>query len=140
MVEYVHDKDSLSRFSESPIMKKLYTGFMVDSTPIPVMDAGIEISVEALDSSESGRDESGVMHRIVIAEKTIVTIRYGTLTLKEYAYIMSLFRGKAQFWFTWEDDLGVCHRYLAYCSKLAATLYNRKLGIYKNMTLKIIEC
>ena len=121
-------------------MRKLYHGFKVDGSPLPVMDADIEVSVEALDSSESGRDESGVMHRIVIAEKTIVTIHYGTLTLREYKHIMSLFRGKAEFCFCWIDENGVLIKYQAYCSKLTATIHNRKLGIYKNMSLKIIEC
>ena len=121
-------------------MRKLYHGFRVDGSPLLVMDADMEISVEDLDSSESGRDESGTMHRIVLAEKTIVTIHYSILTLREYKYIMSLFRGKADFWFTWMDENGNLRSYKAYCSKRTATLHNRKLGIYKNMSLKIIEC
>lgn len=121
-------------------MRDMYSDFKIDDAPLPVMDADVEISVEDLDSSESGRDESGAMHRIVIAEKTIVTIHYGTLTRSDYEYIMSLLRGKADFWFTRVDENGETRRYKAYCAKRTATLHNQKLGIYKNMSLTIIEC
>jgi len=39
--------------------------FLIDGRPILLPDGGVEINLEDLDSAESGRDESGVMHRIV---------------------------------------------------------------------------
>lgn len=122
-------------------MRKLYEGFKIDDSPLPLMDAGIELTMEDLDSEESGRDESGVMHRIVLREKVKTwTIHYSVLQLQEYRYILSLFRGKPTFTVTMLDEYGVLRQYQAYCSKLSATHHDRKRGIYKNMSIKIIEC
>ena len=66
--------------------------FLIDGQPVLVPDEGVQINLEDLDSSESGRDESGVMHRIVVREKVRkYSLPYGLITKEEYTYMMSLF-------------------------------------------------
>ena len=44
--------------------------FLLDGKPIVAPDEDVEMSFEDLDSAQSGRDESGFMHRIRVREKT----------------------------------------------------------------------
>ena len=39
--------------------------FLINGKPMLVPDAGMKFSYEDLDSSESGRDQSGYMHRVI---------------------------------------------------------------------------
>lgn len=122
-------------------MRKYDTDFLIDLRPILVPDAGVQINLEDLDSSESGRDESGVMHRIVLREKVRkYTLQYGTLTQEEYTYLMSLFAGKPTFEVEKREPDGQTVTFTAYCSKVGISLYNKRIGLYKNLNLNIIEC
>ena len=44
-------------------MRKKTDLFLIDGQPMLAPDENVEISVEDIDASDSGRDESGVMHR-----------------------------------------------------------------------------
>lgn len=115
--------------------------FLIDGQPILLPDAGIQINLEDLDSSESGRDESGVMHRVVLREKVRkYSIPYSTLTLEEYRYMLSLVSGKAAFRVTKREPDGQVAEFDAYCSKVGIKLLNKRIGLYKSLTLNIIEC
>jgi hypothetical protein len=94
-----------------------------------------------LDSDESGRDESGVMHRIVLRESVRkCTLLYDNLTREEYLYMRSLLSGKAQFLVTYRDHDGSEAEFSAYHSNHAITIHNAKTGHYKNYKVSIIEC
>lgn len=122
-------------------MRKHDFDFMIDGRPIFIPDEGVQINLEDLDSSESGRDESGVMHRIVLREKVRkYSLPYGTLTRDEYLYLMSLFAGKPTFEVEKREPDGQMVTFTAYCSKVGISLYNKRTGLYKNLTLNIIEC
>lgn len=122
-------------------MRKFDFDFMIDNRPILLPDAGVQINMEDLDSSESGRDESGVMHRIVLREKVRkYSLPYGTLTRDEYLYLMSLFAGKPTFEVEKREPDGQMVTFTAYCSKVGISLHNKRTGLYKNLTLNIIEC
>ena len=122
-------------------MRKYDIDFLIDGQPILIPDEGVQISMEDLDSSESGRDESGVMHRIVLREKVRkYSLPYGTLTCDEYIYLMSLFAGKPTFEVEKREPDGQTVTFTAYCSKVGISLYNKRTGLYKNLTLNIIEC
>ena len=122
-------------------MRKYDFEFLIDGKPILLCDSGVEISMEDLDSSESGRDESGVMHRIVLRERVKkFVIPYSHLTREEYLYTMSLFEGKPTFRVEMLDANGEIVNFTAYCSKFGITLRNRRTGLYENLNLSIIEC
>ena len=122
-------------------MRQYDLDFLIDGSPILIPDEGVQINLEDLDSSESGRDESGVMHRIVLREKVRkYNLPYGTLTKEEYLYLMSLFAGKPTFEVKKQEPDGSIVKFSAYCSKVGISLFNKQTGLYKNLTLNIIEC
>lgn len=113
----------------------------IDGKPMLMPDEGVEISRSDLDSEDSGRDESGVLHRQMVREKvTTWGYSYAILTREEYRYMQSLFKGKAAFVFTYLDDDGQVQKTNAYCAKNSITLHNAKTGIYKKLKFNIIEC
>lgn len=115
--------------------------FLIDGNPILLPDEGVEISMEDLDSTESGRDESGVMHRIVLREKVRKYILpYGSLSREDWVYLQSLISGKPTFEVTKREPDGTTAVFTAYCSKIGISLYNKRTGLYKNLKLSIIEC
>ena len=115
--------------------------FLVDGMPILLSDEGVEISKEDLDSDESGRDESGVMHRIVLREKVIkCVVPYASLTQEEYSYIVSLFAKKPNFEVNMLDLDGQRVIFTAYCPKVGVSVQNRRTGLYKNFKLSITQC
>lgn len=122
-------------------MRSLYNDFLVDNTPMLDPDEGIEISFSDLDSEDSGRDESGFMHRTVVREKVKTwSFSYAILTAEDYAYIKALFAGKATFQVSYTDETGNACNTTAYCSKSSITVHNPRTGVYKNLKFNIIEC
>ena len=122
-------------------MRKYFHEFFIDGQPILVPDADITISYEDLDSSESGRDESGVMHRIVMREAVKkVPLTYASLSREDYLYMESLFQGKKDFQVDCRDFDGSPLSFRAYRSKHSITIQNARTGAYKNYTFSIIEC
>ena len=115
--------------------------FKIDGKPMLVPDEDIAISLADLDDADSGRDESGVMHRIVVRERVGTWgFNYSSLTTEEYKYMRSLIAGKPDFAFTYRDLNGDLVETRAYCSNDSITYHNAKLGIYKNLKFNIIEC
>ena len=69
--------------------------FQIDGKSLYAPDCDIEPSYSDLDSSDSGRDEAGYMHREVVREKVATwPIAYSCLTDDEYKYTIGLFAGK----------------------------------------------
>ena len=61
--------------------------FQIDGKSLYAPDCDIEPSYSDLDSSDSGRDEAGYMHREVVREKVATwPIAYSCLTDDEYKY------------------------------------------------------
>ena len=122
-------------------MRKFYFDLLIDGRPVLVPDADLSISYEDLDSEESGRDESGVMHRIVLREGVKkMALTYANLNREEYRYMESLFRGKQEFRVDCRDEDGNPLSFVAYRSKHNISVFNAKAGIYKNYNFSIIEC
>lgn len=117
-------------------MREKISEILIDGKEILMPDRDIEITRTDLDDTDSGRDESGVMHRFILRERVQTwAIPYDYLTAEEYEYMKSLTAGKAEFPFTYFGE-----EYTAYCSNDSITLRNAKTGEYRNFTLKIIEC
>lgn len=120
---------------------KFIEDFKVDGKPMLVPDADVSLSFADLDSSDSGRDESGIMHRIVVRERVATWgFNYSSLTAEEYKYMRSLFVGKPEFTFTYRNLEGDLEETKAYCSNDSITFHNARLGLYQNLKFNIIEC
>lgn len=117
--------------------------FRIDGQPLPAPDADPAFSFADLDASDSGRDESGVMHRIVVREKVgSWTFCYSHLTDAEYNRIIGLFAGKATFAFTHprpgsstETEVSTC-----YCSNYSIAWRNARTGLWNDLKFNIIQC
>ncbi|MGN0686173.1 hypothetical protein [Subdoligranulum variabile] len=124
-------------------MRKEVTFYQIDGKPMLAPDAEPDFTFTDLDSSDSGRDESGVMHRIVVREKVGTWgFTYSRLTDAQYAYLVGLFAGKAQFSFTHprvgsstETEVSTC-----YCSNYSVAWRSARDGIWHNLKFNIIEC
>lgn len=122
-------------------MRAYDTNFLIDGQPILVPDEDVTVSYEDLDSSESGRDESGFMHRIVLREGLRkIPLSYGFLKAEEYLYMEDLFRGKTAFEVELVDSNGDSSVFMAYRSKHSITIRNTRTGLYTNYNFNIIEC
>lgn len=120
---------------------RLFDDFRVDGMAMPIPDRDVELNVSDLDDSDSGRDESGVMHRIVARYGVRSwAFSYSLLTMEEYRYLQALFQGKSRFVFTFRDAAGREQSCWAYCSSHRAVLGDLKLGLVKSVKLSIIEC
>lgn len=117
-------------------MKNYLNDCLIDGKPILVPDEDVEISRSDIDAEDSGRDESGIMHRFVLRERVCSWVfSYAFLSQEEYTYLKSLTEGKEEFTFTFFGDT-----YTAYCSNDSVTLRNALTGDYRDFKLKIIEC
>ncbi|MBO5130300.1 MAG: hypothetical protein J6B95_08160 [Oscillospiraceae bacterium] len=116
--------------------KAYWNDCTIDGNPILVPDQDLEITRTDLDSDDSGRDESGVMHRIPVRHRVYTwVISYSSLKEDECEYLRSLIDGKSEFEFVIFGET-----YTAYCSNDAVTVRNAVTGDYRNFQLKIIEC
>lgn len=123
------------------IEKKYHYDLLIDGKPILVPDADITIEYTDIDTNESGRDESYVMHRIV-ARRNVkkFPLPYSRLTREEYLYMESLFDGKDEFTVTHRDHDGHVATFVAYRSNHSITIHNARTGDYRNYKFNIIEC
>lgn len=122
-------------------MRKKYYDFQIDNLPILVPDQDMEMEYNDLDSEETGRDESGVMHRIVLRHGVRkFSLSYDSLTREEYLYMRSLFDDKSEFTVSYRDHDGYPAEFQAYHSSHSITIRNARTGLYKNYKISIIEC
>lgn len=85
-------------------MRKTTDLFLIDGQPMLAPDENMGISMEDVDAADSCRDESGFLHRFIVRQGVGKWLfSYAYLTGEEYAYMESLFAGKASFRFTYPD-------------------------------------
>ena len=124
-------------------MRKTTDLFLIDGQPILTPDENVEISMEDIDASDSGRDESGVMHRFVVRQDVGKwNFSYAYLTQQEYAYMESLFAGKSVFRFAYPDCAqgGQTKVITAYRSKHGILWHSAATGQFRNYQFSIIGC
>lgn len=125
-------------------MGKPYTNlFRVNDKPMFAPDEDVAVTYTDLDGEDSGRDESGVMHRIVIRYKMGTwSFEYSHITEEEKRYMEELFGDAPDFEFTHPDrirsDKVVTTR--AYRSNYGITWHNLRTGQHRNYKFNIIEC
>ena len=120
---------------------RYFNDYLVEDKPLLIPDRDVEMTLTDLDDSDSGRDESGVMHRIVLRERVRSwNFQYSWLTAEEYVYMTKLFAGKSTFSFQFKDADGKIRYCRAYCSNHSITFRDARLGLYRNLKFSIIEC
>lgn len=124
-------------------MNKVSDLYQINGKPMLAPDAGVEMSFEDLDSADSGRDESGFMHRVVLRHKVGVwSFSYSHLTKDEYAYMLSVLPQSGSFTFTYPmlSDNTKSETTTAYVSKYGIAWQSARTGEYRNLKFSIIEC
>ena len=122
-------------------MRKFLFDLLIDGQPVLAPDADVAISFEDLDSEESGRDESGFMHRVLLRSGVKkIPLSYAVLDMEEYRYMESLFQGKREFKVDCRGCDGSPLSFVAYRSKHSISIHNIVTGVHKNYSFSIIEC
>ena len=117
--------------------------FLIDGVPMLAPDADMELSMEDIDAPDSGRDESGIMHRFVVRRNVGKwTFSYGNITQQEYGYMESLFAGKDSFQFSYPShtDSGQQKTVTAYRSKHGILWHSAATGQFRNYQFSIVQC
>ena len=117
--------------------------FKINGVPMLAPDAEVAVSYEDLDSADSGRDESGFMHRIVVRYKVgSWKFEYAHLTEAEKQYMESLFPDEDSFQFQHpsrrnsdQPEVTTCYR-----SKYGLSWRNARTGLWSGYSFSIIEC
>lgn len=123
-------------------MKRAYCDdYLVDGIPMLNPDVDVEVGCEDLVSGDSGLDETGVMHRIVVRHDIRTWgFSYAFLTAEEYSYLRSLFRGKTKISFAFPNESGEVETVTAYGVFGSAVYQSKRSGLYKNLKIEIFEC
>ena len=124
-------------------MRPFLNRFMINGKPILAPDEEVGFNYEDLDSSDSGRDQSGIMHRIVVRYKVPSwSFSYSHLTEEEKQYMESLFPDEPTFQFLHpsrkngeEYETTECYR-----SKYGISWKNARTGLWSGYSFNIIAC
>lgn len=120
---------------------QLFEDFKIDGNPMPVPDAEVELSHQDLDAGSTGRDESGVMHRIRIRPRVKTwQFQYAYLDKETFSYLEDLLSQNDVFTFTYPDKDGTAKECQCYCTKTSISYKNTRTGMYSNYKFNINEC
>ena len=117
--------------------------FKVNGKPMLAPDTEVSASYADLDSEESGRDEVGVMHRLVVQYKMGTWgFAYSSLTEEEKQYMENLFPDAPDFEFTHPSRKDATKMVTTRCyrSNYGLSWINAKTGVWKNYKFNIIAC
>ena len=121
-------------------MAKLDTtgSWKINSSPLYIPSAGIQVEHTNLAGSSSGRTEDGIMHIDWIRRDIRkVCLRWSVLTAAELDYVLGLMQGK-EFKLTFKDR-GMKQEMNAYSSESSYTYYSDALGLYTDVSINAIE-
>ncbi len=117
--------------------------YQIDGKSMLAPDMGVEMSFADLDSADSGRDQSGVMHRIMVRSKVGVwNFCYSFLTQEEYAYMLGILPKTGHFTFTYPkpEDCTQTETCTAYLSGYSIVWQSNRTKLYRNLKFSIIAC
>jgi len=115
--------------------------FRIDRQPMLVPDGDMTLHLEDVEEADSGRDESGVLHRFVLRQGVQSwAFSYARLTREEYAYMESLFAGKSTFRFTYPAADGTLREAEAYRSKHSILWNSAANGQFRDYQFRIVLC
>lgn len=124
-------------------MRATTTLFTINGKPILAPDKGVSVSYADLEATDSGRDESGVMHRIVLRHKVPTwRISYSSLTEEERQYMEALFPDAATFTFRHPsiNDASVAEETVCYRSGFNIAWQNAITGAWSGYSFDIKQC
>ena len=124
-------------------MRTLTDLFKINGIPMFAPDEEIEVQFSDVDASDSGRDESGYMHRIVARYKLGTwSFVYSHITEEEMRYMESLFPNTPDFEFTHPSRLDSSKPEVSTCyrSNYGIAWKSASSGVWKNYKFNIIEC
>ena len=114
---------------------------LVDGSPMLNPDVDVEITYEDIELGDSGYDASGYYHRFISRYgRRTWRFKYAILTKEEFVYLRSLFQEKKDFEFSYLDEEDYVLTVRAYCKPITVAYQSKRSGLYKNLTLEIIEC
>ena len=117
--------------------------YAIDGKYLLTPDAGVQMTFSDLDDGESGRDESGYMHRKVLRRGVKKwQFLYSVLSQEEYRYMRGVLDCGGTFSFSYPDpdvpaETKSC---TAYLSEYGITWQSAKSGLYRNLKFDVIEC
>lgn len=117
--------------------------FQINGVRLLIPDRDVTMQMEDLDAPESGRDDSGYMHRIVLRSKLKSwDFTYSCLTQQEYGYMRGILNCPKTFTFTFPDPADPQKRQSvqAYLSEYGVVWHNAHTGLYKNLKFRVVEC
>ena len=117
--------------------------FKINGEPMFAPDTDIDFSYEDLDDADSGRDESGYMHRVVIRYKVMSgSFVFTHISEEDKNYMERLFPDEPDFEFTHPSrlDANVPETTRCYRSKYGISWHNARTGLWRNYKFNIIEC
>lgn len=116
--------------------------FLVDGQPMLAPDAGLPLHVEDMEAADSGRDESGALHRFIVRQGMLHwDFSYARLTQKEYAYMENLFAGKTTFRFVYPSAVdGSRQEVTAYRSKHGILWHSAADGQFRDYQFRVSAC
>lgn len=117
--------------------------FTINGKPMLAPDTEVGFNYEDLDASDSGRDESGIMHRIVVRHKVPSwSFSYSNLTEEEKQYMENLFPDAPTFQFGHPGRIDSVHMEVTECyrSKYGITWKNARTGLWSGYSFNIISC
>ncbi len=124
-------------------MRKTTDLFQINGKPMLVPDAQVAMRFEDLDAYSAGRDQSGVMHRVLVRQKVgSWDFTYAHLTEEEKNYMESLFGSDAVFTFTHPDRLDSSQKKDTKCyrSNYGISWCNARTGLWSGYSFRIVEC
>lgn len=117
--------------------------FKINGKPMFAPDADVGFAFSDLESTDSGYDESGYMHRIVVRHNAMsVSFEFAHISEADLQYMESLFPDEPDFEFTRPSrlDSSVPVTTRCYRSKYGISWRNAKTGDWRNYKFSIIEC
>ena len=124
-------------------MRQFTNLFRINGKPMLAPDGDMAVSYSDLDTDDSGRDETGNQHRIVLRYKVGKwSFAYMHITEEEMRYMQELLGDDPEFDFTHPDrlDMGNEVTTKAYRSNYSVTWRNLLTGQHRNYKFNIIEC
>lgn len=117
--------------------------FLINGKQMFAPDEDVGVSYSDLDADDSGRDESGYMHRIVVRYKVGTwSFEYSSISEAEKRYLEELFGETPDFDFTHPDRVNAERQVTckAYRTKYNISWRNARTGQWRNYKFNIIEC
>ena len=116
--------------------------FTIDGQPMPVPDGNMALYIESVEAPDSGRDESGVLHRFPLRQGVKSwDFSYAQLHQEDFAYLESLFAGKNTFRFGYLSETdGTRQEVVAYRGKCSVLWHSAADGQLRECKFRITTC